>query len=224
MGISGCFQGIQLACCVLLFTGDGSPESGVDSRMRERLVEFKASANYLSYQRSQDEQPKRITSEFYPDETAQGWASANEAAAEFFRRNDQAYLESDAETELAGFLLVSEDGRYFYTNAVTVPSVFQLKARAFAPEGWRLGDFLHSHPGGNARQAYFSETDRKAVRLSGRSYFLRGPDGDVRFMNRNLARSTKTPEGAQGESVCPGSLPCLARHPLHRSLKEVASR
>jgi hypothetical protein len=223
MQISGWFQGIGLACCLLAFTSDATPESGIGSGMREVQVQIEASANYLNYQRSKDKQKQHITSEFRPDEAAQGWPSAKEAAFNFFLRHDQNYLDTDENTELAGFLLVSEEGRYFFTNAVTVPAVFQLKARAFAPAGWTLGDFLHSHPGGNASQRHFSEVDRQAVRSAKRSYFLRGPDGDIRFMNRKLARSTKTPEGALGESVCPQALPCLTEHPQHGSLFKVAA-
>ncbi len=133
----------------------------------------------------------------------------------FYRAHEAAYLSTDSETELAGFLLQSDTGQYFHTNAVDVPIAFVLQARIQGPNGWRVRDFLHTHPGGHKDQNAFSEYDRMAVLEYKRSYYLRTPEGDVRYMDRRLAKSTRILSGARGESVCPSSVPCVEAHPRH---------
>ena len=158
---------------------------------------------------------KLVTAEFAALPGDSGSVSADEAALAFFQAHDEAYLETNEATELTGFVLRSDTGRYFFTNAAELPNAFILRARIDGPEGWSVEAFLHTHPGGHKDQDAFSEPDRQAVLKTKRDYFLRAPNGNVLYMNARLARSTRILAGATGRSVCAENTPCFAKHPLH---------
>ncbi len=158
---------------------------------------------------------RAVIATFEPHQQTQGWNSPGEAAVAFYRAHNAAYLSTASDAELAGFLLLSDTGQFFFTNAADVPSAFILQARVYTPLGWRVQGFLHTHPGGSKDQDFFSENDQRAVLKGARDYFLRAPGGDVRFMNTQLAKSTRMIAGARGQSVCPEKKPCLNEHPRH---------
>lgn len=160
--------------------------------------------------------PKPIQATFALHPQARGWNSPIEAAIAFYRAHNEAYLSTSRDDELAGFLMISETGQFYFTGAVAMPAAFKLQARVDRPEGWQVADFLHTHPGGHKHQDKFSKADRLAVKKGNRNYYLRGPNGDVRFMDDLLAKSTYTLNGgANGESVCPQTSPCLDQHPRY---------
>jgi hypothetical protein len=159
--------------------------------------------------------PRVVSRAFEPYQPMEGWSNPTEAAMAFYRINNAAYLSTSSDAELAGFLLISDTGQFFFTNAVDVPTSFTLQARVTGPQGWRVQDFLHTHPGGSRDQDGFSKTDQQAVLKGTKNYFLRTPDGDVRYLNTKLAKSTHSLSGAQGESLCPANIPCLQKHPRH---------
>ena len=81
------------------------------------------------------------------------------------------------------------------------------------PSGWITMDTIHTHPGGRGNQEGFSKTDAQAV-LSGSTpgYYVRTPIGDVRFINKSIAKRTRTRWGAKGKSICPGDSPCMTSY------------
>jgi hypothetical protein len=142
-----------------------------------------------------------------------GWETPHAAALAFYDFHGASYLASNTTTELVGFLLRSEEGRYFFTTAAEVPYAFELTARVARPLGWTVDGVLHTHPGGRPCQEEFSVEDRRVVLRGGvpRSY-VRTPLGNVLFLDRQLARTTSTRWGAAGVSICPAGEPCLAAH------------
>ena len=153
---------------------------------------------------------KRVEAAFHPVEFPScptGWATARDAALAFYTHFDDAYLGTNSGKELVGFLLESEDGRFFFTNASEVPDAFELSASITVPRDWRVGDMMHTHPRGHGHQEGFSASDRDAV-LKGFTpgYYVRTPLGYVRYLNHHLARRTRTSWGARGISICVGSI------------------
>jgi len=128
----------------------------------------------------------------------------------FYQAHDDAYLATDENEELAGFILESDTGRYFITHAIDTPAFFTLEASVHVPGGWRLAGFLHTHPHERRAQEGFSEEDVLGMLASSLDYFLRTPRGDLRYMGPRVGRRYRTADdGAQGISVCPGEQYCL---------------
>jgi hypothetical protein len=204
--------GLGLIGCLLAVGGMVEFQSKDSVTWVEQTIGLEASGFYKP---AGSRPVSKINIEFEPRTKTEGWTTTREAAVAFYEAHDALYLETGAEQEIAGFLMVSNAGRYYFTNGETVPAAFKMRARVRAPKGWRLGEFLHTHPGGDVNQDKFSEADREAVVSGKRAYFLRGPSGDVRFMDRELAKATRLILGALGESICAGSEPCLSEHPRH---------
>ncbi|MBT4520540.1 MAG: DUF4329 domain-containing protein [Halieaceae bacterium] len=163
---------------------------------------------------------KAITADFAIHPQGMALNTPREAVMAFYETHDAAYLSMDRNSELAGFVLRSDKGQFFYTNAVEMPASFTLQARVQGPSGWSVHDFLHTHPGGHKDQNFFSDPDRLAVLNGTKPYYLRTPSGDVRFMDIPLAKSTHILSGARGKSICPEQKPCMTEHPWHdRRLK-----
>ncbi len=143
----------------------------------------------------------------------EGWASREEAAIAFYQAHDDAYLATDENEELAGLILESDTGRYFFTDAIDAPTLFTLQATVQLPGGWRVAGYLHTHPNDGWNQERFSKADFLGMLASSRAYFLRTPRGDLRYMDPKVGRRTRrTGGGAKGISVCPGEQPCLTPH------------
>ncbi len=140
----------------------------------------------------------------------EGWASREEAAMAFYQAHDDAYLATDENEELAGLILESDTGRYFFTDAIDSPTLFTLEATVHAPGGWRVAGYLHTHPNDGRNQERFSKADVLGMLASSLDYFLRTPRGDLRYMGPRVGRRYRTADGgAQGISVCPGEQSCL---------------
>ena len=154
-----------------------------------------------------------------------GWATAHAAALAFYAHHDAAYHGTRRQTELVGFLLKTDERQFYFTNAVEVPYAFRLSASIERPSGWTIGGFLHTHPGGHDCQEEFSTEDRETVlRGAVPANYVRTPSGDVRFLNRRLARLTYTRRGAMGRSVCPEGKHCLAAYGMTEDAGILASR
>ncbi|MDC2889324.1 hypothetical protein PN838_11710 [Psychrosphaera sp. G1-22] len=95
-----------------------------------------------------------------------GWEDPHEAALAFYKQNEDAYQNTDKNTELTGFLIKADNGNYYFTNAVEVPATFNMNVGIRKPTSWKIKDTLHTHPGGRGNQEGFSKTDAQAV-LSG---------------------------------------------------------
>lgn len=153
---------------------------------------------------------KAVFTVYIPAVQPEGWASREEAAMAFYQANDDAYWATDENEELAGFILESDTGRYFITDAIDTPAPFTLKASVHGPGGWRLAGFLHTHPHERRNQERFSKDDVLGMLASSQDYFLRTPRGDLRYMDPRVGRRTRTGDGgAKGISVCPGEQSCL---------------
>ncbi|WP_371196307.1 RHS repeat-associated core domain-containing protein, partial [Glaciecola sp. SC05] len=139
-----------------------------------------------------------------------GWEDPHEAALAFYKQNEDAYQNTDKNTELIGFLIKADNGNYYFTNAVEVPATFNMNVGIRKPTSWKIKDTLHTHPGGRGNQEGFSKTDAQAV-LSGSTpgYYVRTPKGDVRFINKSIAKRTRQRWGAKGESICSGGSSCM---------------
>ncbi|RUO78709.1 hypothetical protein CWI83_06740 [Pseudidiomarina taiwanensis] len=159
---------------------------------------------------------KKVKADFRIDKIKgheDGWEDPHDAALAFYKQNEDAYQSTDKDSELIGFLIKADNGNYYFTNAVEVPATFEMSAAIRKPSGWITMDTLHTHPGGRGNQEGFSKTDAQAV-LSGSTpgYYVRTPIGDVRFINKSIAKRTRTRWGAKGKSICPGGSPCMTSY------------
>ncbi len=156
-----------------------------------------------------------------PESQAEGFETVTSAVIAFFLEQDARYLAMGRDKEIAGFILKCEKGRYYFTTGVETPLMMTLQAAIARPPKCRAVAFLHTHPPEEPfgritnRQERFSEFDRQGVISSRLEYFMRTPRGDVRFMNRRIARGTLADVGVPGRSICPSGEPCLKPHTLN---------
>ncbi|MGI9288729.1 MAG: hypothetical protein ACR2P1_25305 [Pseudomonadales bacterium] len=144
--------------------------------------------------------------------TRDGFAEARQAVMAFYKANEKAYQQTDADQELVGFLVLSTQNRYYVTNAVAVPATFTLRITARLPKGWQPQEVIHTHPPTYYSQEGFSIDDRKAVLGGLPGYYVRTPLGDVRYLNKKLAKTTRHNRGAAGKSICLDSQVCMTAH------------
>lgn len=144
------------------------------------------------------------------DDFEDGWADPHDVAKAFYDRNEVAYQLSDKDSELMGFVVQGDNENYYFTTAEKVPATFAVSALIRKPSGWGSRKSwnaltVHTHPGGHGNQEGFSKTDAQAV-LSGSTprYYVRTPKGDVRFINKSIAKRTRKRWGAKGKSICSG--------------------
>ena len=163
---------------------------------------------------------KAIFSMNVTDAYSDGWDSAESAVIGFFATYDARYLALAQNREMAGFILKCRGGRYYFTTAVETPLMMTLQASIARPGKCGAVAFLHTHPPAEEdgqlanRQERFSEFDRQGAISSRLEYYMRTPRGDVRYMNRKIARSTLAEIGVPGRSICPTVNPCLKPHPM----------
>jgi RHS repeat-associated protein len=183
-------------------TNDGSDSSGTNVENSD-----------ISGSRVGGKKPEGVDVNFKIDKIKghdDGWEDPHEAALAFYKKNEDAYQDTDKNTELTGFLIKADNGNYYFTNAVEVPATFNMNAGIRKPTSWKIKDTLHTHPGGRGNQEGFSKTDAQAV-LSGSTpgYYVRTPKGDVRFINKSIAKRTRQRWGAKGKSICSGGSSCM---------------
>lgn len=142
-----------------------------------------------------------------------GWDHPHQAVMAFYRYYDKQYQTTDEFTELLGYLLKSDTGRYYVTEAMVIPAKFKMFASIRMPAGWRVEGAIHTHPMAPGAQEHFSRDDRDSIlRGETENFYLRTPLGDVRHIDKKLAKRTKTFAGARGKSICPDAQRCMAPH------------
>ncbi len=128
----------------------------------------------------------------------------------FYKHYEKEYQTTDKFTEILGYLLKSDKGRYYVTEAMSIPARFKMFASIRMQAGWKVVGAIHTHPMAPGAQENFSKDDRDSV-LNGETgnFYLRTPLGDVRHINQKLAKRTKTFSGARGRSICPNENSCM---------------
>ncbi|MGI9287556.1 MAG: hypothetical protein ACR2P1_19385 [Pseudomonadales bacterium] len=144
--------------------------------------------------------------------TREGFAEAHQAVLAFYEANEQAYQQTDKDQELVAMLVVSTQNRYYVTKSVQVPASFKLRAAVRLPKGWKAQEVIHTHPPTFYSQEGFSVDDRKAVLGGLPGYYVRTPLGDVRYLDKKLAKTTRHNDGAHGKSICLDSQACMTAH------------
>ena len=144
--------------------------------------------------------------------TREGFEEAHQAVMAFYEANEQAYQQTDKDQELVAMLVLSTQNRYYVTKSVQVPASFKLRAAVRLPKGWTAQEVIHTHPATFYSQEGFSIDDRKAVLRGLTGYYVRTPLGDVRYLDKKLARTTRHNHGAHGKSICLDSQACMTAH------------
>tara|TARA_Y100001973_G_scaffold68740_1_gene100305 strand:- start:2072 stop:2626 length:555 start_codon:yes stop_codon:yes gene_type:complete len=150
------------------------------------------------------------------DHFEDGWVDPHDAAKAFYDRNEAACQLTNKDSELMGFVVQGDNGNYYFTTAEKVSATFTVSALIRKPSDWGSRKSwnaltVHTHPAGHGNQEGFSKTDALAVLSdSTPGYYVRTPKGDVRFIDKSIAKRTRTRWGAKGKSICPGGSPCMA--------------
>lgn len=136
---------------------------------------------------------------------SQGYASRDQAAIAFYQVHNNEYNQTSSNQELVGYLLYDQTNKtWHFTDSITAPATFTLRIGIRKPKDWITQDIVHTHPAVNdgTNQDGFSKSDVKVV-TSGNApgYYVRAPNGNIRYINKAIARSTGTKWGAEGKLI-----------------------
>lgn len=136
---------------------------------------------------------------------SQGYNDRDVAAQAFYQAHDSQYNQTNPNQEIVGYLLFDKENRtWHFTDPLTTSATFDVRIGIRKPKTWVTQDIVHTHPAvtDGTDQDGFSKGDVKVV-TQGKApgYYVRAPNGNIRYINKAIARSTGTKWGAEGKLV-----------------------